>query len=408
MRVKRRIKTDCLWIAPGLARCFFAVFLLVTDDLRMIFADIPGIMMSENKRNPCISDGLPKNNVPVHRLANGMYIERGDNMTIDEMKERKRELGFTCQQLADLSGVPYATVQKIFGGVTKSPRRNTLLALERILSPNQPGGRWNLSENRPQELPLGDNPTPMDIENAANYGANINYMDYMPCTSSMVHEMIETYGTGALVSNDDSGTDTNSATGHKKKPGEYTLEDIRMLPDDIRVELIDGVIYAMASPSLIHQEIAGSLYYYFSKFIKDNHGPCKAIIAPFDIQLEADNDSTVEPDVIVVCDRDKIKPGRCIGAPDLLVEVLSPSSRVYDMTTKLNKYVHTGVREYWLVDPERKTVTVYFNTGSDLFLRVYTFTDKIPVEIWDGKCVIDFAEIYNDLLPLYEQKEQED
>ena len=191
-----------------------------------------------------------------------------------------------------------------------------------------------------------------------------------------------------------------------KRQGEYTLEDYYAIPDERRVELIDGVIYDMASPSYTHQELAGPIYSELRKHVKQKKGLCKPIMSPFDVQLDRDDKTMVQPDVMVVCDRDKII-NRCLyGAPDFVVEILSPSTSKKDSTIKLKKYKAAGVREYWMVDPDKKKVVVYDWNKSDIPV-VYGFDAKVPVGIFDGECEIDFAEIYEEIAFLYEKEEHE-
>ena len=111
----------------------------------------------------------------------------------------------------------------------------------------------------------------------------------------------------------------------------------------------------------------------------------------------------VQPDVLVVCDRSKLKYGRLYGTPDFVVEVLSPSTRKKDMYTKLSKYANADVREYWIVDPETKRILVYNFEGDD-FVNLYTFEDKVPVAVFEGKCIVDFAEIYEYIRFLYDEE----
>ena len=111
----------------------------------------------------------------------------------------------------------------------------------------------------------------------------------------------------------------------------------------------------------------------------------------------------VQPDVVIVCDRSKFQNGRVFGAPDLAVEVLSKSTRKKDIFIKGNKYSEAGVKEYWIVDPEKKRVYAYL-FDVDEFPIVYTFEDKVPVGIWNNECVVDFAEIYDYISFLYEQE----
>ena len=186
-----------------------------------------------------------------------------------------------------------------------------------------------------------------------------------------------------------------------KKQGEFTLDDYYAMPEDTRVELIDGVLYEMLAPTTIHQDFGFQIAFRLQEHIKKNKGKCWVAVAPVDVQLDCDNRTMVEPDVIVVCDRDKIIR-RCVyGAPDFIVEVLSPSTKKKDLTIKLKKYTEAGVKEYWLVDPEAKRVMVY-RFEEDVVLNIYGFDSKVPVGIFDGKCEINFAELYEQIAFLYE------
>lgn len=187
-----------------------------------------------------------------------------------------------------------------------------------------------------------------------------------------------------------------------KKQGEYTLEDYYAIPDDRRVELIDGVIYDMASPTHAHQQIGFLIGWYLQEYVFKKNGTCIPSVAPLDVQLDCDDKTMVQPDVIVLCDRDK-SINRCVyGAPDFIVEVLSPSTSKKDSAIKLKKYKDAGVREYWIVDPDKKKVVVY-DWSRGQIPTVYGFDAKVPVGIFDGECVIDFVEIYQQIEFLYEK-----
>ena len=188
-----------------------------------------------------------------------------------------------------------------------------------------------------------------------------------------------------------------------KKQGEFTLDDYYAMPEDTRVELIDGVLYEMLDPTTIHQDFGFQIAYKLQNYIEKNKGKCWVAVAPVDVQLDCDNRTMVEPDVIVVCNRDKIIR-RCVyGAPDFIVEVLSPSTKKKDLTIKLNKYIEAGVKEYWLVDPEKQRVQVHRYEKDDL-LTMYTFEDKVPVGIWGDDCEVNFSEIYDYISFLYEKE----
>lgn len=191
-----------------------------------------------------------------------------------------------------------------------------------------------------------------------------------------------------------------------KKQGEYTLEDYYRIPDERRVELIDGVIYDMAAPSSAHQLIAGLLYAKLLMHVMGKKGECLPMISPLDVQLDCDDRTMIQPDVVIVCDRSKVIM-RCVyGAPDFVVEVISRSSTKRDSVIKLNKYLNAGVREYWLIDPVQKKVIVY-NFESGQYPTIYGFDAKIPVSVWNGECVIDFEEVYEHIRFLYEREEVE-
>ena len=260
-------------------------------------------------------------------------------MTIEEMIEQKNELGYSYEQIAELSGVPLSTVQKVLGGITKSPRYETKLALGKVLQPKE---ALRISET------------------AHAYGA--------------------------------------------KRQGEYTIDDYYELPDEIRAELIDGVLYDMAAPALVHQAIVTQISVMLANYIKKKGGKCIALGAAIDTQLDCDKRTMVLPDVMVMCDRDKLRKNKLFGAPDFVAEVLSPSTKQKDRGIKLNKYMAAGVREYWIVDPDKKHITVYTPSEEwDYEIEMYTFEMKVPVAIFNNECVIDFYEIYEYIEFMYEK-----
>ena len=283
-------------------------------------------------------------------------------MTIQEMKDRKKELGYTNKQISELSGVPLGTVQKIFGGGTSAPRYETINALEKVLKSQE--------------------------SKYVSYKKNENMN-----TSDMVSDAVNPYRANSL-------NDINEFGVQNKKDGDYTIEDYLSIPNNIRAELIDGKLYMMAAPKLIHQRITGLLFARLDNYVSSNKGECTTFVAPTDVQIDEDDKTVIEPDIFVVCNRDKLTDERIIGVPDLVIEVLSPSNWQYDLYIKLKKYKNSGVREYWIVMPEQKGVMVYRFEKNDE-CKVYSFDDKVPVGIWDGKCVIDFKEIYDSIDYMY-------
>ncbi len=147
------------------------------------------------------------------------------------------------------------------------------------------------------------------------------------------------------------------------KPEEYyTYRDYLSWPDDIRTELIDGVIYDMSAPSRVHQKVSGELLRQIANFLIGKS--CEVYVAPFDVRLpqadEADDDvsTVVQPDISVICDPDKLDDRGCRGAPDFIAEILSPSTAAHDQIRKLSLYEKHGVKEYWIIDPTYKLLIV--------------------------------------------------
>ena len=153
------------------------------------------------------------------------------------------------------------------------------------------------------------------------------------------------------------------------------------MPEGERAELIDGQIYYMAPPSRRHQTIAKELFSTINTYIKSKNGSCEAFFAPFAVFLNKDDINYVEPDICVICDRDKLTDAGCSGAPDWIIEIVSPGSRRMDYYTKLFKYRTAGVREYWIVDSEKNRILVYNFESQDT--GDYTFTDSVKAGIYD-------------------------
>jgi Uma2 family endonuclease len=175
------------------------------------------------------------------------------------------------------------------------------------------------------------------------------------------------------------------------QPKIISLEQYEALPEDMRVEIFDGVVYDMASPSQEHQTILLELSTYLNSYIKNKKGTCTVFIAPFDVKLIDFPLTIVQPDIMIVCDKNKLDGKRCNGAPDFIVEIISPSNPSDDYIRKLYYYKNAGVREYWIVDPRRKTVTVNYFEG-DILNVTYPFDATIKVNIYDD-LYINFSEI---------------
>lgn len=170
----------------------------------------------------------------------------------------------------------------------------------------------------------------------------------------------------------------------------YTIEDIYNLPDGERAELIDGRIYYMAPPGRVHQKIAGKLFTAISNYINTKGGSCEPYAAPFCVRLNKNDTNYVEPDISVICDPGKLTDEGCEGAPDWIIEVVSPGSRRMDYSIKLFKYRSAGVREYWIVDPAKGRIMVHDLEHEDI--NEYSFSDTVKAGIYEDFS-IDFSQL---------------
>ncbi len=180
----------------------------------------------------------------------------------------------------------------------------------------------------------------------------------------------------------------------------YTFADVLSWDEDERIEIIDGEAFMMATPSRIHQEISGELFRQLANFLEGKQ--CRVYPAPFGVRLFArdgegpeDVDTLVEPDISVVCDKGKLDQYGCKGAPEMVIEILSPSTLRHDRLVKLNLYEQAGVLEYWIVDPQNRAVQVFRRDGGAA-LRIceeYGHTQVAKVDVLDG-CFIELSKVF--------------
>jgi len=173
-----------------------------------------------------------------------------------------------------------------------------------------------------------------------------------------------------------------------KEDPHYTYADYKEwdLDEGERFELLNGEAFAMSAPSAKHQMILGELFAQIHVFLKGK--PCKIFPAPFDVRLfyraDGKDDTVVQPDISVICDRQKIGPEGCRGAPDFVVEILSPSNSAIEMQQKLELYRESGVKELWIIDPENNLLTVYLLQGDIIYSKNYKKTDTVAVTVLQG------------------------
>jgi Uma2 family endonuclease len=188
----------------------------------------------------------------------------------------------------------------------------------------------------------------------------------------------------------------------KNEYNNYTYRDYLAWPEDERWEIIDGIPYMQATPSRIHQEISGELFSQIYNYLKAK--PCRVYHAPFCVRLpkgdekdEKDIKTVVEPDIVIVCDQSKLDDKGCKGTPDMIIEILSPSSVKKDRLEKFNKYEKAGVKEYWIVEPEGKLVSVFILENNKRYGRpeIYSEEDKVKVSLFED-LVIDLKPVFND------------
>lgn len=309
-------------------------------------------------------------------------------MNLQEMRECKRALGYSNETLAELSGVPLATVQKVLSGITKSPRQKTVEALSRVLGAGKPAGspaisNYSVQLRRGEDTQDWKNRTDIAEEAAQKWipegvSGNSAHPDHgesaaeQPAVSRTGYVYPEVFtGIRSVVREDD-------------RPN--TIEDIYALPDGTRAELIDGKLYYIPTPTRTHQKITGEMYLAAAAYIKAYHRECEVYIAPFGVYLNGDDSIYVEPDLSIICDTSRLSERGCVGAPDWIIEVVSAPSRKTDYAVKLNKYRQSGVKEYWIVDPSLRTVLTYvFDDNRDVEdADLYPFEAEIACSVFEG------------------------
>ena len=253
-------------------------------------------------------------------------------MILEEMQKRRKELGLTYEELAEKSGVPLSTVQKILGGFTQNPNYQTVLALEEALKPEKPYGFINCE------------PYPMVRE------ARVEYL--------------------------------------AKRDGSYTFEDIERLPEGVRCELWDGEMILLEAPSEEHERVVGYFVGELYSAIKRSGESCIVYASNKGARREIDKRNYLLPDVQIKCASSKTEK----DVPDFAIEITSPSSEKTDLNYKPERYKKLGVQEYWVVFLRQEKVIVY-DLENDTPITFYTFDDIVPVGISHGALQIDFRDL---------------
>ena len=191
-----------------------------------------------------------------------------------------------------------------------------------------------------------------------------------------------------------------------KKQGKYTVQNYYDLPDNVRAELIDGVLYFKSSPSYLHQLVLVEIITMLHNFIRKNKGECHVLAAPLDVQIDCDEDSMLQPDILVSCKKERREKWGIYGAPDMVVEITSPSTRTLDTKKKLEKYRDASVREYWIIDLQKRVILTYF-FERDINPYIYNFENNIPVAIFEDKCIVSFEAIAEEMEAAFREMKEE-
>ena len=283
--------------------------------------------------------------------------------SIADMEKIRNELGLRYAMISRETGIPVSTIQKVLSGKTQSPRPEVLSKLRDFFGLYCCG---------------------IVADSGSGFGGQNEYRNKL-----MLREIHEPYYETEAM---DEPPVVYEEWPHEKKTGRlYTVKDLESFPDDLRVELIDGELYYLAAPLTVHQRIQMIISAMFFNFVRENNGKCEVFPAGFGVRLDEDEDTLVIPDVTICCKPDKITEKGAEGAPDLVVEILSPSNWKKDSILKFKKYVGAGVREYWMVDPRQRTIQV-FRKDKESYCGFYTFDDLVPVGIWDEKLSIRLAD----------------
>ncbi len=296
-------------------------------------------------------------------------------MDITDLKERKKALRLTTRDIAYRARMPFGTVSKVFTGETQNPKYVTIEKIEQVIEQEEMKVRLEAYVRAFEEY-LNDHPDEdVNILAFEKRYREMHGLSDAPIASAKEDDANILHGSLAMRTR-------NLAT----------IKDLHLLGENRCYELVDGHIIYNETPSLTHQRIVRELGKVIDRYIEANGGDCEVFDVGFNVQLCEDDYTLVIPDVFVLCDRSKLRENGVWGAPDLVIEVASRSTRGYDYKEKMHKYMSAGVREYWVVDHEKNRV-VTFVEGEPMRISIYGTDEKVPVYIYDMKLEIDFAKI---------------
>ena len=296
-------------------------------------------------------------------------------MDVKELKERKKALKLTTAQLAFIAELPIGTVSKIMTGETRNPSYVTIEKLDKALAHEEMLARVHAYV---EELMAYIHEHPEESVDQIRFERQYRKAHNLD-NSPLPYAMPRTTQNNAL----------DTELFHDSRVNE---EICAQLGESRWIELMDGRLIINEMPDMNHQIIVQKLGKFIDAFIDNNIGKCKMFNVGINVFLDEDDYTLVIPDIVVLCDQSKLGQKGIIGAPDWVIEVISPSTRSYDYNRKMHKYMATGVREYWIIDPLKEKVITYVE-GETLMAHVYDFTESVPVYIYGGKLQICISEL---------------
>ena len=287
-------------------------------------------------------------------------------MTVEEIRKRKKRLKLTTQQLALLAELPLSTVSKILTGETKNPSYLTIEKLEATIEKEEMLARVEAYQKAMHQYFLEH---PEDEGNQKKFEEiyrKVNRLNDAPIPYAVPKdEEPVMYGSLAL------------------QDQRMTINELSKMGESRDLQLINGQLVVSEMAGVSHQRMVKRLGRAISDFVEKKQGICEVFDVGVNVYLDEDEYTLVIPDLAVVCNPSQITERGVVGAPDWVIEVVSPSTRQNDYHKKLHKYMDAGVREYWIVDMDRRMVSVCIN-GEPMQVTIYSFDDEIPVHIYGG------------------------
>lgn len=294
-------------------------------------------------------------------------------MTVEEIRKRKKRLKLTTQQLAILAELPLGTVSKILTGETKNPSYLTIEKLEATIEKEEMLARVEAYQKAMHQYFLEHPEDEGGQKKFEEIYRKVNRLNDAPIPYAVPKdEEPVMYGSLAL------------------QDQRMTINELSKMGESRDLQLINGQLVVSEMAGVSHQRMVKRLGRAISDFVEKKQGICEVFDVGVNVYLDEDEYTLVIPDLAVVCNPSQITERGVVGAPDWVIEVVSPSTRQNDYHKKLHKYMDAGVREYWIVDMDRRMVSVCIN-GEPMQVTIYSFDDEIPVHIYGGDLCISIC-----------------